>query len=102
MPGSATRPPDRFDSDLRTALETTRLAVRFHRRTRITCLEWSLVMGHLLRHYHPILVIGCSARDGEFTAHAWLSIGTRAVSQDVEGSPSLEDYSILRSMARPL
>jgi hypothetical protein len=39
------------------------------------CLRASLVEGHLLRRFNPVLRVGADRQEGRFVAHAWLEVG---------------------------
>jgi Transglutaminase-like superfamily len=41
-----------------------------------SCLRRSLIIGWILRHHDPELVVGTRIHDGEVSAHAWVRIGT--------------------------
>lgn len=38
------------------------------------CLRESLVIGHALRRWDPVLRLGVAGRDGRISAHAWLEV----------------------------
>lgn len=38
------------------------------------CLRRSLLIGHVLRHKHPVLRLGTVRRDGTLVFHAWVEV----------------------------
>lgn len=44
-----------------------------------SCLRRSLVFGHLLHPYNPVLRLGVRRNGGSFAAHAWLEIDGHAL-----------------------
>ena len=61
-----------------------------------TCLRRSLLAGHLLRRWHPVLRLGVAKVDGIVTAHAWLEIN--GVNLDPVGSASFEVIAVDRPL----
>ena len=85
-PGRGATEPQRPERRL-TDVRAVDRAIR-HWPLRARCLERSLVLGHLWRAEHPVLVIGVAARE-ELEAHAWIEIDGSAVTGDDAGFVAL-------------
>lgn len=90
LPAVVPTPP--LTSDEARRVRSVRRVMRHWPFGRGTCLRQSLVLGHLLRHRHPVLRLGVRSRHDGVIGHAWLELSGTSVGGDTSFLPLLSGF----------